>query len=51
MDLRRRNKQHVMETMDGKTSATFGHVIHPVDVKVAMRAGELMRNGQLSTLD
>ena len=24
--------------------ATFGHVIHPVDVKVAMRAGELMRS-------
>ena len=25
MDLRRRNKQHVMETMDGKTSAPRAH--------------------------
>ena len=25
MDLRRRNKQHVMETMDGKTSAARAH--------------------------
>ena len=48
MDLRRRNKQHVLWLWPTSTSrglvTTFSDVIHPVDVKVAVRPGELMRS-------